>query len=290
MSVPAVSTNYLTLPTGEKIFYRTSGEKNSSTILLLHGFPSSSHHYRNLIPLLAHKYRVIAPDLPGYGFTTVPEGYKFIFQNLTDTIKTFIGALPNPPKRYAIYLLSFGAAVGFGLALSDPSSITGIVSQNANAYEEGLTAFWDPIRTYWHSGTKKDRDNLRFLFTIETTKTQYFSGSPHPDAIAPESYTLDQLCLDRPGSQENQLDLFYDYPTYLALLPKIHEYFRMKQVPLLAVWGRNDPVFATAGAEAYKKDLPNAEVHLLDTSHFAAETNTKEIADLMLDFFERHQL
>ncbi|KZP00371.1 alpha/beta-hydrolase [Calocera viscosa TUFC12733] len=289
MATP-VSTRYLPLSTGETIFYRTAGEEHTSTVLLLHGFPSSSHQYRNLIPLLAATHRVIAPDLPGFGFTTAPEGYVYTFDNLTETIKTFLATLPKTPKSYAIYIFDYGAPVGLRLALSNPAAVTAIVTQNGNAYEDGLTSFWDSLRTYWASGAKKDRDSLLGLFTLETTKFQYTAGTKDVDAIAPESYTLDQVGLDRPGNNDIQLDLFYDYRKNLTLYPDFHAYFKSSQVPLLAVWGKNDPIFGPAGAEAYKKDLPNAEVHLLDAGHFVGETNTREVAELMLEFFERHHI
>ncbi|EJU05094.1 hydrolase alpha/beta fold family [Dacryopinax primogenitus] len=287
-----VSTNHLSLPTGESVFYRQAGESNKNTILLLHGFPSSSHQFRNLIPLLASKHRVIAPDLPGYGFTTVPAGYTYTFDNLAETIKSFVKTIANPPAKYVIYIFDYGSPTGLRLALSDPHAVSGIISQNGNAYEEGFTSFWDTLKKYWISGAQEDRDALRSLFTADTTKFQYTAGTPQAKlaSIAPESYTLDQVGLDRPGNAEIQLDLFYDYRKNVDLYPKFHEYFRETQVPLLAVWGKNDPIFGPAGAEAFKKDLPNAEVHLLDAGHFLLETNLEEIAKLMVDFLDRHQI
>ncbi|KZP00373.1 alpha/beta-hydrolase [Calocera viscosa TUFC12733] len=284
------NTAYLPLATGETVFYRQAGADNKSTILLLHGFPSSSHQYRNLIPLLAQKYRVIAPDLPGFGFTTTPAGYAHTFDNLTETIKTFLATLPNPPKTYAIYIFDYGAPVGLKLAIANPSAITAIISQSGNAYVEGLTPFWDPIRSYWSSGSQTDRDALLGLFKANTTKSQYTIGAKDPEAIAPESYTLDQWGLDRPGNNDIQLDLFYDYRKNVELYPEFHKYFKESKPPVLAAWGKHDFIFGPAGAEAFKKDLPHAEVHLLDAGHFAGETNTKDIAALILDFFKRHQL
>lgn len=285
---PTTTLNTLPLPTGEKIFYRTAGPVDAPTILLLHGFPSSSHQYRNLIPLLATKYRVIAPDLPGYGFTESPSTYKYSFNNIAKTISIFLETVPNPPEKYSIYIFDYGAPTGLRLALSKPSAVSAIFAQNGNAYVEGLGAFWDGIKKYWASNSDEDRAAIAGLLTIGGTKWQYENGTRDPNLVAPETYTLDQALMDRPGNKDIQLDLFKDYESNVKLYPEFQKYFRESQVPLLAVWGKNDEIFPPAGAEAFKKDLPKAEIHLLDAGHFAVETETEEIARLMLAFLERN--
>jgi len=285
---PKTTSHYQTLPSGEKIFYRKAGNASAPALLLLHGFPSSSHQFRNLIPLLASKYNIIAPDLPGFGFTEVPAGYTYTFENLATTIGTFIKTIPDPPSKYSIYIFDYGAPTGLRLALSNPAAVSAIISQNGNAYDEGLGDFWAPIRAYWASGKDEDRKALLSLFTLESTKWQYENGSKHPEAIAPESYTLDQAGLDRPGNNEIQLDLFYDYRTNLPLYPEFQKYFRESNVPLLAAWGMNDKIFVPEGALAFRRDLPGAEIHLLDAGHFAVETETEEIAGLILDFLGKN--
>ncbi|MDX2265615.1 MAG: alpha/beta hydrolase [Hyphomicrobiales bacterium] len=268
------------------VFYREAGPKDAPAILLLHGFPTSSHMFRNLIPALADKYRVIAPDLPGFGHTKAPAGYKYDFAALTETIEGFTATVGL--KRFAIYVFDYGAPVGYRLALKKPDRITAIISQNGNAYEEGLNpAGWAPIQTYWTNPTKENRDALRPFFKAETTKWQYTHGTPDAALVSPDGYTMDQVTLDSPGNAEIQLDLFGDYATNVALYPKFHEYFRAKKPPLLAVWGKNDPFFTPQGAEAYRRDNPNAEVRLLDTGHFALETHGAEIAALIRDFLGR---
>jgi pimeloyl-ACP methyl ester carboxylesterase len=273
---------------GISIFYRTASPADNPgapTILLLHGFPTSSHQYRNLIPHLSQHYRVVAPDLPGFGFTTVPaeRNYSYTFAELTTTIGAFLDALNI--RSFAVYIFDYGAPVLLRLALQRPEAITAIVSQNGNAYTEGLGAAWAPIQKYWASGSAEDRKVvLDTVFTYDTTKWQYTHGSRAPDAIAPETYTLDWALLQRPGNFDIQLDLFKDYQTNVALYPQFQEYFRKSQVPLLAVWGKNDAFFVPPGAEAFKRDLPEAEVVLLDAGHFAGETETAEIAVLMLKF------
>ncbi|KAF2650197.1 putative hydrolase [Lophiostoma macrostomum CBS 122681] len=283
-------TKFLTLSGGEKVFWRESGHANSSTILLLHGFPASSHQFRNLIPLLAPKYRVIAPDLPGFGFTEVPSTYNYTFANLADTIDAFLKEIPNPPEKYSVYIFDYGAPTGLRLALKHPEKIQSIVSQNGNAYVEGFGEFWDSVKKLWANNSAENREALQGLFTYNTTKSQYTTGTKDPDSIAPESYTLDQALLERPGQDKIQLDLFYDYRTNVDLYPKFQEYFRKSQVPLLAAWGKNDIIFIPPGAEAFKRDLPKAEVLLLDGGHFLEETNTAEIAELILGFLKRNGL
>jgi pimeloyl-ACP methyl ester carboxylesterase len=272
---------------GVQVFYRSSGDPLAPVVLLLHGFPTSSFMFRDLIPRLADQYRVIAPDLPGFGFTQVPEerGYVYSFEALADTIEAFTNALSL--SRYAIYVFDYGAPTGFRLATRHPERVTAIISQNGNAYEEGLGDAWGPIRTYWSAPTKANRDVLRQnILTLETTRWQYTHGVANPDSVAPESYTLDTALLERPGNKEIQLDLFLDYASNVKLYPKFQEYFRKSKPPLLAIWGKNDPFFIPAGAEAFRKDIPDARVRLLDTGHFAIETHAEEIASAMKTFLE----
>ncbi|KAF1959108.1 putative hydrolase or acyltransferase of alpha/beta superfamily [Byssothecium circinans] len=291
MTILTTLTQYLALSTGENIFYREAGAPTSPTILLLHGFPSSSHQYRKLIPVLAPHYHVLSPDLPAYGFTTVPENYTYTFDNIADTIDTFLAELPNSPKNYSIYVFDYGAPTGFRLALKHPEKVQAIVSQNGNAYTEGLGAFWDPIKAIWASNNSASaRDVIRPFLELNGTKSQYFNGTPtsHISSIAPESYTLDQALMDRPGNKETQLDLLYDYRTNVDLYPRWQEWFRKSQIPLLAIWGGNDAIFVKEGAEAFKRDLPKAEVRLLDAGHFAVETNAYEIGKAMVSFLGRN--
>ena len=274
---------------GISVFYRSAGDANAPVILLLHGFPASSFMFRELIPRLADRYRVIAPDLPGFGFTGVPEERKYVysFDALTATIEAFTDALDL--KRYAIYAFDYGAPTGFRLAMHRPERVTAIVSQNGNAYEEGLGDAWGPIRTYWSQPTAQNRDVLRQnILTLETTRWQYTHGVANPDAVAPESYTLDVALMERPENKEIQLDLFLDYAINVKLYPKFQEYFRKLRPPLLAIWGKNDPFFIPAGAEAFRKDIPDAHVRFLDTGHFAIETHPVEIADAIREFLEQH--
>ncbi|KAH7408454.1 putative hydrolase [Phaeosphaeria sp. MPI-PUGE-AT-0046c] len=288
MTFLTTMTRYLTLSTGENIFYREAGLTTSPTILLLHGYPSSSHQYRNLIPVLSSQYRVIAPDLPGFGFTTAPTNYTYSFDSIASSISNFLVEIPNPPEKYSIYIFDYGAPTGFRLALQHPERIQAIISQNGNAYIEGLGAFWDPIKTVWETNSTAARDVLRPFMELEGTKSQYFNGTVDASVIAPESYSLDQYLLDRTGNKEIQLDLFYDYRTNVDKYPQWQEWMRKSQVPLLAVWGKNDPIFVAPGAGAFKKDLPNAEVHLLDAAHFAVESHAVEIGALMVGFLKRH--
>jgi pimeloyl-ACP methyl ester carboxylesterase len=273
---------------GVTVFYRDAGPEDAPVVLLLHGFPTSSHMYRDLIPLLADRYRVIAPDLPGFGFTLVPAStkYRYTFDNLGWTIGQFTERLGL--DRYAIYVFDYGAPVGYRLALAKPERVTALISQNGNAYEEGLSAEgWDPVRRYWRDPTPANRQALRKLLSPEFTRFQYFEGVKNPALIAPESYALDDALLARPGNDEIQLDLFLDYESNVARYPEFQKYFRTHRPPLLAVWGRNDPFFLPAGALAYQRDNPQAEVHLLDTGHFALETHAGEIAAIIRDFLVR---
>ncbi len=273
---------------GHKIFYREAGDPHAPTLLLLHGFPTSSHMFRNLIPLLADRYHVVAPDLPGFGFSDVPDRarFKFTFDQLANIIDRFTTTVGL--KRYAIYVFDYGAPVGFRLALAHPQRITAIITQNGNAYLEGLSEQgWNPIQRYWREPTAENRAALRNFLTLETTRFQYVHGVADEALVAPESYTLDAALLARPGIDEIQLDLFLDYASNVALYPKFQEYFRHSRPPLLAVWGRNDPFFLPPGAEAFKRDIPHAEVHLFDTGHFALETHVDEIGAAIRDFLGR---
>jgi len=272
---------------GVEVFYRAAGNPSAPVLLLLHGFPASSFMFRELIPRLADQYRVIAPDLPGFGFTEVPEERKYLysFEALARTLGAFTDALGL--KRYAIYVFDYGAPTGFRLAMHHPERVTAIVSQNGNAYEEGLGDAWGPIRKYWSAPTAENREALRQnILTLEATRWQYTHGTANPDAVAPESYTLDAALMERPGNAEIQLDLFLDYASNVKLYPRFQEYFRNAKPPLLAIWGKNDPFFIPAGAEAFRKDLPHAQVQLLDTGHFAIETHVVEIAAAMKEFLE----
>jgi len=272
---------------GHRVFYREAGEPGRPALLLLHGFPSSSHMFRDLIPRLADRFHLVAPDLPGFGFSDAPDraSFPYTFDNLARVAAAFTDAIGL--TRYAIYVFDYGAPVGFRLALARPERVTAIVSQNGNAYEEGLSTGWDPIRRYWREPTPAHREALRDLLTPEATKWQYVHGVDDETRVAPESYTLDAALLARPGNDEIQLDLFRDYATNVALYPEFHKYFAAHRPPFLAVWGRHDPFFLPAGAEAYRRDNPNAEVRLLDTGHFALETHADEIASAVRDFLDR---
>lgn len=262
-----------------RIFYREAGNPEHATLLLLHGFPSSSHMFRNLIPLLADRFHIVAPDLPGFGFSQSPpqSQFNYTFDNLAKVIEAFTETIGL--MRYALYVFDYGAPVGFRLAVGHPERVTAIVSQNGNAYEEGLSDAWDPIRSYWAKPTTENRKTLRdALLNFEGTRWQYTHGVSNPEAVAPESYTLDAALLERPGNKDIQLDLFLNYASNLALYPVFQKYFRDAKPPLLAIWGKHDPFFLPPGAEAYRRDNPNATVELLDTGHFALETHVEQIA------------
>ncbi|MFC3756647.1 alpha/beta fold hydrolase [Chryseobacterium tructae] len=266
------------------LFYREAGSADAPTILLLHGYPTSSHMFRNLIPILSTKYHVIAPDLPGFGYSDAPDHQQFnyTFDNLATTIQTFVDTLKM--KRFAVYIFDYGAPVGLRLAMNNPEKITGIISQNGNAYEEGLSKEWNPIQKYWKDPSEANRLSLKDFVSKEATYFQYHHGVSDTSLIAPETYTLDQKFLDRPGNIEIQLDLVKDYRTNVALYPQFHEYFRKHQPKLLLVWGNKDPYFLPEGAEAYKKDLPNARLKFYNTGHFALETHVTEIGNEILEF------
>ena len=274
---------------GHRIFYREAGPANAPVVLLLHGFPSSSHLFRALIPKLATRYRVVAPDLPGFGLTEVKAGtpFQYSFDQLTQVVDRFTETMKI--KRYGMYVFDIGAPIGWRLAVAHPERITAIVTQNGNAYEEGLSPAWDPIRQFWKDPSAQHRDPLRKLFKLETTKWQYLEGVAQPARVAPEGYLLDQLFLDRPGQEDIQLSILLDYRSNLQQYPALHAYFRKHKPPLLAVWGASDPFFLPAGAQAFKRDLPKAEIHLIDgAGHFALASHGDEVARLMMDFLGRH--
>jgi pimeloyl-ACP methyl ester carboxylesterase len=265
---------------GTNIFYREAGQTEAPAFLLLHGFPTSSHMFRDLIPLLAKRYHIVAPDLPGFGRSDIPGGISFA--KIASIIGRFIEIIGL--NRFAIYIFDYGAPVGLRLALKYPERIAAIITQNGNAYEEGLSEGWNPIRAYWREPIQANRDALRAFLTPETTYWQYTHGVSDVTAVSPDGYSLDDFYMTRPGAQEAQLDLFADYASNVALYPEFQAYFRKHQPPLLAVWGRNDPFFLPAGAEAYKRDIPAAEVRFYDTGHFALETHAPEIAAAITTF------
>lgn len=272
---------------GHRVFYREAGAPENPAVLLLHGFPTSSHMFRELIPRLADRYHVVAPDLPGFGNTVSPPRgqFDYAFDNLADVIDGFIETIGL--SRYALYVFDYGAPVGFRLAVKHPDQISAIISQNGNAYEEGLSDGWNPIRAYWQDASQSNREALRSFLAPGTTVWQYTDGVPDTTRVAPDGYSLDNYYLSRPGAAEIQLDLFGDYKSNVALYPTFQQYFRTHRPPLLAIWGRNDPFFLPAGAEAFRRDLPDAEIHLLDTGHFALETHVDEVAAAMRSFLER---
>lgn len=272
---------------GVRIFYREAGPANAPVVLLLHGFPTSSHMFRNLIPLLADKYRVIAPDYPGFGESAAPDHTEFAytfahFADLMDGLATELGA-----REYAMYVMDYGAPVGYRLALKHPERVTALIIQNGNAYEEGLKAFWDPIKVYWADPSAVNREALAFLLQPETTKFQYTDGVSDVSRIDPDNWGHDQPLLDRPGNQDIQLDLFLDYGTNVPLYPAFQAFFRERQPPAIIVWGQNDMIFPADGAHPYKRDLPDVEFHLFDTGHFALEDKADEIVPLIRDYLDR---
>ncbi|MGA8707092.1 MAG: alpha/beta hydrolase [Steroidobacteraceae bacterium] len=269
---------------GFKIFYRQAGPRDGQKLLLLHGFPSAGHMFRDLIPLLADRFRIIAPDLPGFGNSDMPArglGFDRIAEQI-DRFTELVGF-----DRYAVYVFDYGAPTGFRLAVKHPERITAIVSQNGNAYLEGLSQGWNPIRAYWEEPSQANRDALREFLKPETTIWQYTHGVADAARISPDGYSLDNFYLARPGAHEVQLDLFGDYKSNVALYPTFQNYFRKHQPRFLAIWGRNDPFFLPPGAEAFKRDIPTAQVRFLDTGHFALETHAAEIAAAMRDLLSR---
>lgn len=272
---------------GVEIFYREAGPKGAPTLLLLHGFPTSSQMFRGLIPLLADKYHVIAPDYPGYGFSDMPDrsNFAYTFDNCAKIVEQLTRQLGV--NHYALYVMDYGAPVGFRLAAKYPEKVTAIIIQNGNAYDEGLLGFWDPIKAYWKTGASKEREGLRFLTQAKATYWQYTNGVPDTSLVSPDARTVDQALMDRPGNADIQLDMLYDYRTNPPLYPQWQAYFRAHKPPTLIVWGKNDEIFPPAGAWPYKRDLPNVEIHMIDTGHFALETNGPEIAAYIRDFLSR---
>lgn len=289
LGVPTTTTTtYRTVTVdGLKVFYREAGDPKAPTVLLLHGFPTSSHMYRDLIPALADRYHVVAPDLPGFGFTDAPDrmGFKYTFDHLAEVMERFTEVLAL--RHYALYVFDYGAPVGFRLAVHHPERITALISQNGNAYVEGLSEGWNPIQAYWKVPSPDNRAALRGFLKPETIQWQYTHGVPNPERLSPDAWTFDAALLARPGNDEIQLDLFGDYQSNVALYPRFQEYIRTRRPPLLAVWGKYDPFFLPAGAEAFKRDNPNAEIHLLDAGHFALESQGPEIAAIIRDFLAR---
>jgi pimeloyl-ACP methyl ester carboxylesterase len=287
MPIPTSSVRYRFAEVrNHRVFYRDAGPNDAPAILLLHGFPTSSHMFRDLIPVLAQRHRVVAPDLPGFGFTVSPFPFDHTFDHLAGVIDAFTTAIGM--NRYAMYVFDYGAPVGLRLALDHPERVTALITQNGNAYEEGIGNVFAPMREYWREPSAKNRSTLRELLQPESIQSQYTQGVTDTSLIAPESYALDAALLARPGNDEIQLDLFLDYRTNVALYPRFQEYFRACRPPLLATWGRNDRIFVPAGAEAFKRDIPDAEVRLYDTGHFALETHTAEIGAAIGDFLDRN--
>ena len=284
------TTKYVTVSNGVKIFYREAGSRNDPTFLLLHGFPSSSNQFRRLITALAPRYHILAPDLPGFGFTETPVNYVHNFANLADTVDAFLGSLEI--KKFAIYIFDYGAPTGLRLALKRPNDILAIVSQNGNAYEEGFGGFWSFVHPLW-KGTPSQavRDEAAGnLLTLAATRFQYETGTPNIQALDPAPWILDQALLDRPGQKDIQLGLFIDYQNNIPLYPEFQRYFRESDVPILAIWGKNDVIFIPPGAEAFKRDSKTAEVKLIDAGHFALESNLEEIAGEIVTFFAKYRI
>lgn len=270
-----------------KVFYREAGASSAPKLLLLHGFPSAGHMFRDLIPLLADRFHIVAPDLPGFGQSDMPprSQFTYTFDNIARIIDRFTEIIGF--ERFAPYVFDYGAPTGFRLAAWHPERITAIVSQNGNAYEEGLSEGWNPIRAYWKDPSSANRNALRSLFTPETTRWQYTHGVPDATRVSPDGLSLDGFYLARPGADEVQLDLFADYKSNIALYPAFQDYFRRHKPPFLAVWGRHDPFFLPAGANAFKRDIPQAEIRFFDTGHFALETHAEPIASAMREFLAR---
>ena len=272
---------------GIGIFYREAGPADAPVVLLLHGFPTSSHMFRNLILHLADRYRVIAPDYPGYGQSDSPDraNFAYTFDNFARLVDKLLGQLGI--EKFAMYVMDYGAPVGWRLALQEPGRITGLIVQNGNAYDEGLKAFWDPIKAYWNDGSQDTRQALASLLTIETTIFQYTDGVADKTRVSPDNWVHDQVLLDRPGNADIQLDMFYDYRTNLPLYPAVQAWFRQHSPPTLIIWGKNDYIFPADGAHPYKRDLPEVEFHLLDTGHFALEDQLDTMVPLIRDFLAR---
>lgn len=269
---------------GLDIFYREAGSRDHPTILLLHGFPTSSYMFRNLMSALADRFHLVAPDYPGYGNSSMPtvDEFDYTFDRLAEIVEKFITAIDL--KKYSLYVMDYGAPVGYRIAAKNPERVEALIVQNGNAYDEGLREFWDPIKAYWQERSPENADKLKHLVTLEATKWQYTNGVRNLEAISPDTWNMDQHFLDRPGNVEIQLTLFYSYGTNPPLYPQWQEYFRKYQPPTLIVWGKNDYIFPAEGAYPYKRDLPNLEFHLLDTGHFALEEDGDAIANHIAQF------
>ena len=270
---------------GQSIFYREAGDKeNAPTILLLHGFPTSSHMFRNIIPALADKFHLVAPDYPGFGYSSMPpvDKFEYTFDHLAEIVDKFITRIGL--ERYSLYVMDYGAPIGYRLAVKHPEKIEALMVQNGNAYDEGLGEFWEPLKAYWNEPNDKNKNALKKFLTIEATRWQYTHGVKNENAISPDNWIHDQLLLDRPGNNEIQLQLFYDYKSNPPLYRQWQEYFRKYQPPTLVVWGRNDIIFTKEGAIPYQRDLKNIQLHLLNTGHFALEEEGELIAELISRF------
>jgi len=270
---------------GQTIFYREAGDKEKGpTLLLLHGFPTSSHMFRNIIPALADKFHLVAPDYPGFGYSSMPpvDKFEYTFDHLAEIVDKLITHIGL--ERYSLYVMDYGAPVGYRLAVKHPEKIEALIVQNGNAYEEGLGEFWEPLRAYWNEPNEKNKNALKKFLTLEATRWQYTHGVMNENAISPDNWIHDQLLLDRPGNNEIQLQLFYDYKSNPPLYPQWQEYFRKYQPPTLVVWGRNDFIFTKEGAIPYQRDLKNIQIHLLNTGHFALEEEGELIAELISRF------
>ena len=272
------------------IFYRAAGPQDAPAILLLHGFPTSSNMFRNLIPRLANSFRVIAPDYPGFGQSSMPDhkAYAYTFENYADIVDKLAEQLGI--SKYSMYVMDYGAPVGYRLALRHPERVQALIVQNGNAYDEGLLEFWDPIKKYWKEATPENRTGLHFLVELKATRWQYENGVSDLTLLDPTAWAVDQLGLDRPGNRDIQMDLFYDYRTNVPLYPDFQDFFRKNQPPTLIVWGKNDLIFPPAGAAPYSRDLKNVETHLLDTGHFALETHGEEIANRIETFLTKNKI
>ena len=285
-SPEAVKVHYNTVRIqGVDVFYRDAGPVTAPVLLLLHGFPTSSNMFRNLIPRLAKSFRVIAPDYPGYGFSGMPDrkDFSYTFENMTSVVEELTKKLKL--NKYTLYVMDYGAPIGYRLALRHPEKVSGLIVQNGNAYDEGLLKFWDPIKKYWYDATPANRAALTFMVSPETTKWQYQNGVSDLNLLDPTTWTLDQVLLDRPGNGDIQLDMLFDYGSNVPLYPEFQAFFRKYTPPTLIVWGKNDFIFPPEGAAPYKRDLPAVETHLLDTGHFALETHGEEIASRIEKFF-----
>jgi pimeloyl-ACP methyl ester carboxylesterase len=286
LAVPVIHYRKVNID-GVNVFYREAGPADAPVLLLLHGFPTSSHMFRNLIPLLADRYRVIAPDYPGYGQSDAPERSEFdyTFASLANVIEKLTVALEV--RKYSMYVMDYGAPIGYRLALKHPERVQALIVQNGNAYTEGLAAFWDPIKAYWADKSQAKREALAHLVTLDLTKFQYTDGVSDTSRISPDNWVVDQAMLDRPGNREIQLDLLGDYGSNVPLYPDFQAFFRQYQPPTLIVWGKNDVIFPEPGAHPYLRDLPAAELHILDSGHFALEDKLDVMAPLIRDFLDR---